>query len=468
MGTAVSIPPPPDGSGIVAAGGIPSAPDGTAAIPNQPQDSRNAVQRYVDNLTTVTPEQEQGHSWLTNKAQEFGAGAIQGATAPIVHPLNTLAAIGNTIAHPIDTAKSMYQSATSNPAQFAGNLVGGAVLGEAAAPVAQVAANVAGDAAKTVGSRALLLGKTPAEAYESALKPSTTLTDAQRADLVQTGLQNKLVVSKSGVEDIGNLIDDYNNKIKAEIATDPTRPIDPNAVATRADVAKARFANQVNAQPDLNAIEASRQQFLTEQGAQPGRPAVQPQPTGVLDAQGRPIMTQGSPATPPQPAPPMNAADAQAMKQGTYGVLKGKFGEQGSASVEAQKALARGLKEEIANQFPEISNLNAAESRLLDLQPILERAVARSSNHQLIGIGTPIAAGAAKAVTGSGSLGVVAGTLKGVLDNPMVKSRLAIALSRGAKIPIGQATARVQAYSSALGSTVAADQASSGDQSQAQ
>ena len=42
-----------------------------------------------------------------------------------------------------------------------------------------------------------------------------------------------------------------------------------------------------------------------------------------------------------QPAPMMNASDAQAMKQGTYQVLKGKYGEQGSASVEAQKALAR-------------------------------------------------------------------------------------------------------------------------------
>jgi hypothetical protein len=149
----------------------------------------------------------------------------------------------------------------------------------------------------------------------------------------------------------------------------------------------------------------------------------------------------------------MNAADAQAMKQGTYQVLKGKFGEQGSASVEAQKALARGLKEEIANQFPEISNLNANESRLLQLQPVLERAVNRISNHQLIGIGTPIASGAAKAVTGSASVGVAAGVLKSVLDNPYVKSRLAISLSKGAKIPYAQAAARVGAYSASLGST---------------
>jgi hypothetical protein len=251
------------------------------------------------------------------------------------------------------------------------------------------------------------------------------------------------------VEAIGNRIDKLNQEIKAEIATDPTRPIDPNAVATRADLARAKFAKQVNAQPDLNAIEASRQQFLSEQGAKPGTPAIPPRPTGLVDAQGNPIMSGGTPAKPPTSAPPMNASDAQDMKQGTYQVLKVKYGEQGSASTEAQKALARGLKEEIANQFPEIGTLNASESRLLDLQPVLERAVNRISNHQLIGIGTPVAGAAADAVAGPG-VGRVAMVLKAVLDNPNVKSRLAISLSKGAKIPYAQAAARVAAYSSAL------------------
>lgn len=316
--------------------------------------------------------------------------------------------------------------------------------------------------------RVALMGKTPEGAYESAMKPSTALSPEQRSAIVQTGLEQGIPVSKSGVEKIGDLIDDLNSKIKAQIANDPTRPIDPNAVATRADAAKAKFTNQVNAQPDLNAIEASRQQFLTEQGAKPPVPAVAPRPTGVLDAQGNPIMTQGSAASPPAPAPAMDAADAQTMKQGTYQVLRGKYGEQGSASVEAQKALARGLKEEIATQFPEISNLNAAEGRLLDLQPVLERAVNRISNHQAIGIGTPIAGAATKAVTGSSSVGGVAMTLKAVLDNPAVKSRLAIAVSKASKVPYSQALARVNTYGASLGSAALASQANSPDDTQDQ
>jgi hypothetical protein len=339
-------------------------------------------------------------------------------------------------------------------AAAAGHLVGSTGVGAAMGLGVEGAAAVLPKALPFAG-RVALLGKTPEGAYESALKPSTTLSQADRAAVVKTGLENEIPVSKAGVEKIGDRIDALNDAIKDEIASDPTRPIDPNKVATRSADARAKFAKQVNAQPDLNAIEASKQQFLTEQGQKPGVPA---QSTGLVDAQGNPIMR---PAQPPTPAPDMNASDAQAMKQGTYRVLKGKFGEQGSASVEAQKALARGLKEEIATQFPEISKLNATESQLLDLQPLLERAVGRISNHQVIGIGTPVAGAAAKAVTGSGGAAAVAATLKAVLDNPAVKSRLAIAVSKASKIPYPQALSRVQAYSVNLGATAGASQASS-------
>jgi hypothetical protein len=388
---------------------------------------------------------------LLREAANFG-GAAAGA-------------IPETILHPVEAAKSAfalsplgmaYNSATGGPkpgagivqsfqqhpedtaAQLAGGIVGGAALGpalgDAAAAIAPKLTGVAGN----VAGRMTLLGKTPEEAYTSALKPSTVIPEAQRAGIVQSGLQNEIPVSKAGAEKLGDLIDDLNSKIKSTIASDPNRPIDPNIVAKAADVTKAKFTNQVNAQPDLDAIEAVKQQFLKEQGG-----------------------TAATAVSPAQPAPTMGVADAQAMKQGTYRVLAGKYGEQGSASVEAQKALARGLKEEIANQFPEINGLNAEESKLLDLQPVLERAVNRISNHQAIGIGTPIAGTAVKALTGNTGAGIVATVLKSVLDNPAVKSRLAIAVSKSSNVPILQAMDRVQAYSSTLGAYAGATQANS-------
>ena len=98
----------------------------TPTIPVEPEG--NALQRGFDKLTTVTPEQEAGHSWPVNKLQEFGAGAIQ-SLSPLVHPLDTLQSAVGAIAHPEDTGKAMLHSAEEHPAQTLGNLVGGLVEG---------------------------------------------------------------------------------------------------------------------------------------------------------------------------------------------------------------------------------------------------------------------------------------------------------------------------------------------------
>lgn len=472
MSTSAVTPDPYAAYGGAVAGGNGADPyaaygGNVAASPPPTADTRTLLQKAKDNFNAATQGAKSGDGTLKSLVEDFGAGGGDVIRA-LAHPLRTIDALTSTpdpallqVAHAVSpddaTVNAQIQQQAQNApstARFLGQVGTGLLVGEGAAKLAPIPAAIA--------KRALLLGKTPEAAYESALKPSTTISPADRADIVQTGLQNAIPVSKGGIERIGAMIDKLNQDIKGQIAQDPNRPIDPNAVATRADLARAKFAKQVNAQPDLNAIEASRQQFLTEQGAKPGTPAVAPRATGVLDAQGRPIMSAGTPAQPPMPAPPMAASDAQAMKQGTYSVLKGKYGEQGSASVEAQKALARGLKEEIATQFPEIGKLNATESQLLDLQPVLERAVNRISNHQLIGIGTPVAGAAADAVAGPG-VGRVAMVMKAVLDNPAVKSRLAIALSKGGKIPYSQALARVAAYSSALQSSAQVPPAYSSD-----
>ena len=410
--------------GVTAVGGLLND-----AVHGRPADDNNPLVRSIQASPTVQLLGDAMHGRPANDANPIVQGVQglvhHGPTLDVRRKLaNSIPMVGDTLA----TAEQ--QSDAGNNSGAMGTMTGLGLTALAPKVIPKIL-----EAAPELAGRAALLGKTPQAAYESALKPSTALPQFMRTNVVQTALDHGIPISKGGLESLGDLIDDYNQKIKDVINTDPTRPIDPNKVAIRADDARAKFAKQVNASGDVAAIDASRQQFLTEQGAMPGRPAG-----------------------------PMDAAAAQDMKQGTYETLKGKYGEQGRASEEAQKALARGLKEEIAQQFPEIRSLNATESRLLDLQPILERAVNRISNHQSIGIGTPIAGAAAKAVTGSGSIGVVAGTLKAVLDNPFLKSRLAIAVSKGAKIPFSQAMTRVQAYSSALGLPAGASEESSDGQ----
>jgi hypothetical protein len=371
------------------------------------------------------------------------ATALVGPSIAAAAPVSTaLAAGGGIIGQKGATSTAEALGASPDQAKLAGD-VGG------------IAGGIVGGGLPNTAGKAALLGKSPEEAYQSALKPSTTIPPGKVASMVQTGLEQGIPVSKSGTEKLSSLLEDLQDKVTAEIQARPNRPIDPNAVAMRADQIKPGAANQVNASQDLNAIEASKQQFLAEQGAKPATAGTPPQPTGLVDAQGKPIMSAGTPGKPAIPAPPMNAVQAQAMKVGTYRNLSDKaYGELQSASIEAQKALARGLKEELENAFPELHDLNAAESKLYDLQPVLNKAVQRQANHQVMGISTPIAAGATKAITGSNKLAMAAGAVKAVMDDPAVKSRLAIALWKAGMSP-SAIDSKIAAYSGALAASAA-------------
>jgi hypothetical protein len=101
--------------------------------------------------------------------------------------------------------------------------------------------------------------------------------------------------------------------------------------------------------------------------------------------------------------------------------------------------------------------LNAQEGQFLNLDGVLEKALNRIGNHQLMGIGTPIVAGAVGGTAGAGS-GIVAGIIKAVIDDPVAKSRFAIALSKAGKISPSAAMARITQYSNALAQSQNAQQ----------
>lgn len=292
--------------------------------------------------------------------------------------------------------------------------VGGALAkGTAQAATAPILLKGAGAAGDLVKAKAAAIAP---DLYKSALKPSTAIPAAKTARIIDAGIKEGIPVSEAGTVKLKALIQELDNAKTAEIAKDPTRPISTAQVASRVSEPIRRFSNQVNPYDDLNAISNARDEFIASQPAY------------------------------------IDAAKAQSLKQGTYAQLGSKaYGEMKTATVEAQKALARGLKEELNTAFPELAKINAQESRLYDLQPVLERAVNRIGNHQLMGIGTPLVGTATKAVTGSSGIGGVAAAMKFVLDNPAVKSHLAIALSKGGKIPPGAAQVRIGNYLDSLG-----------------
>jgi hypothetical protein len=387
-----------------------------------------------------------------------GAGTTLAPTLPLTAPAAPLATAigmaGGAAGARVASSGATALGASPEQAEVAGDI--GGIAGGYGASLLQ-------GAVRGAISRGLLLGRTPTGAYESALKPSTTMSPGDRAAVVNTGLQEGIPVSKGGMEKLSALIDDLNSRISDVINRHPEVEIDPSAVATRVAGTRARAASQVNPESDVAAIDAAKAEFLRKHTAEAPYTQIEFRPVDGGPVGAVPVGSGVSKTVEPIPAPA-----AQAEKVGTYRALGDKaYGELQSASVEAQKALARGLKEELAQAFPEIGPMNAREGRALDLQDVLERAVARNANHQLIGIGTPVTAGAAKALTGSNKAAAVAGTLKAVLDSPEVKSRLAIALVRSGLTP-DVAFRRIGSYSAALAAASARAASEPPDMSQSQ
>lgn len=239
--------------------------------------------------------------------------------------------------------------------------------------------------------------------YASALKLGTgkSLSQADRAARIKTGLDVGAVPTEKGLAKVNDLIGEIDNAIKTPVteAAGRGKTVNADRVISHLEGLKETFSRQANPKPDLDIINSTI--------------------AGFKEYHGQEI--------------PINVA--QEIKTGTYLQLKGKYGRLGNAGIEAEKGLARGLKEEIykilEEQHPELRELGKKEGAYIALNQSLENAVKRIQNRDIIGIGTPIATSAGGIV--AGKPGAVLGFLSRVIDMPQVKSRLAIAISKGAR-----------------------------------
>lgn len=220
-------------------------------------------------------------------------------------------------------------------------VVGGTipVVGKVAGPVAGYAA----DQLNAGGKRLM----------QSALKPTIEQLRTGKADTaVNTLLDEGLNATKGGVDKLRMRVGDLNNQIKDKIANS-TATVDKQAVLNRLADTNSDFARQVSPSGDLNAIRNVADDFLDHPLASGNQIPVQL---------------------------------AQDLKQGTYSTLAKKYGQVGTADTEAQKALARGLKEEIANAVPDVAGLNAQESKLITTLGVTERRALMDANKNPMGL----------------------------------------------------------------------------------
>jgi hypothetical protein len=236
--------------------------------------------------------------------------------------------------------------------------------------------------------------------YESALKIPPSVPADIRNRVVQTGIEGAYLPNKASLARL--------EKEGARIGADIDKMIDEGAKAGKViDFEKA----------------ASRLEDLKDyyRGM--------PDPTGYLqkidEAKAGILQYRGQTI-------PVDVA--QTMKKRLYQVQKDAYGEMTNLSREFDKTLARGLKEELEKQFPELQRLNKDWADKINLNEVLERSVHRIRNYEVIRLGDIVAGGVGGAAQGTVEGAGLMFLVKRVLDSPIVKARLAIGLDRAHRL----------------------------------
>jgi hypothetical protein len=241
--------------------------------------------------------------------------------------------------------------------QLIARLSGGAAPATPLAAGGQIAGQAALQGGAQAGGLAVGAGLRKAGPYlmEKALKPTQTLVDEYRTTapkIVQTLLDEGINVTQAGLSKLQRIFGETNDAISAAVAGSPAE-VSKSAVASYTPQVAAKMAQQVNPTKDLEAVSGAVEEFM-QHPVYPG--------SGKIPV-----------------------AAAQAMKQGTYQQIGKKYGEVSAAGIETQKALGRGLKEEIAQAVPGVAALNAKDSALMAAQDAVGRRVAMAGRSDPVG-----------------------------------------------------------------------------------
>lgn len=199
-------------------------------------------------------------------------------------------------------------------------------------------------------------GWIPRKLMQSAVKPSTAKYSAEEIKQgMNTLLREQVVPTPGSVDDGAALVNKLHQGVEKAIDGSKAN-VGVSAVTSRLDDPMKKFGMQVNPQSDVAAVEDVWNKFL-----------VNPHIQGKTEI---PVQL------------------AHKMKQGTYQALGGKaYGEVGSAATEAQKALARGLREEVGAAVPSVLEPLKREASLLNALEMASARAAQQGNFNPFGLG---------------------------------------------------------------------------------
>lgn len=250
--------------------------------------------------------------------------------------------------------------------------------------------------------------------YQSALKPTNALIK-KSPDVVKTGLKEGIRVSESGLgklqgimesigEDIGKIIDSGVAQGKS---------VSKNSLLPYLDEMKEYLGSSLGGKEIVKDVNIMAKKIISEL------------PNNIPIKQ------------------------AQQIKQTTQNLVSKYYNKLAPVEIETKKQLARGLKEEISKAVPEISQLNARDTKLFGLEDALEASLKRIGNKNIISLGDMFALGSGGATAGVPGAGLAV-LAKKVLGSPAIKSQLAITLNKinvealkNARYPVAVVTAKL-------------------------
>lgn len=237
------------------------------------------------------------------------------------------------------------------------NRARGAEAPQSATAAAQDLAMAVGENAAAEGAGQVLGAGMKAAApwlMAKVLKPSLSVLEEYKTTaprMAKLLLDEGVNVTEGGLAKLKGLLHANTAKIDAAVAAAPG-VIPKKEVAAELANTAARVAKQTNPTEGLKAIGDTAEEFLNH-----------PVYTGDL-----------------------TVPEAHAMKKATYQKLGNAYGEMKSASVEAEKALARGLKNAVADRTPGLAAMNAREAELMGAGEAVARRVATNTNADPVGI----------------------------------------------------------------------------------
>lgn len=304
-------------------------------------------------------------------------------------------------------------------AKAAGTVAKGAALTEPITAATAGAKQTARITSKLVGKAFDSL--TPTGLYESAAKISTKIPQKERKRLINVALESDIMPTLDGLNKIEKKIETIDSTIADMIdtATATGKKMPMGKLFKEFKKLKEDRLLSTTAKESIRSINKVRKSML-EANAKIGRGRLTPK-------------------------------EVQKLKQTIYKDLRGAYEnmKNSTASVKAQKAVAKSAKDYLEVLLPEIKLLNKTDGDLIKLRGALEGPASRIRNHQLIGIGAGIKIGGGATTGGMIGGPETAALLSGiaavqtVFDHPMVKSKLAIVLDKlqkqGVNIPTDRA-----------------------------